>query len=232
MPGLAHILDPLPLLGVLLGALLVAALQLGRTAIGPAFAALPRLLRADPDADRDFARAAVNAVDRVAELQGLPRTDRVGQRPGFLSDAVHRLADCQDLDRFAQWAHQAITDRTDRHGRVVAFWDAVADAAPAMGMAGTIIGLVGMFASMDDPAALGPAMAIALLATFHGLVTANMIVGPVARRLERLSHQEIAWQEELADRLIAIGRREAIAAASPPAPSHRHMRRHSVREAA
>ena len=111
---------------------------------------------------------------------------------------------------------------------VVGFWDAVADAAPAMGMAGTILGLVSMFASMDDPATIGPAMAIALLATFHGMVIANMIAGPIARRLERLSALEIAWQHELADRLVAIGRRET----APPIASPAHSRKSALREVA
>lgn len=193
--------------------------------MGPAFSALARLFRADPDSDRDFARAALNAIDRIAELQGLPRTDQVRARPGFLAEAVRRLSDCADVERFSLWASQAIADRADRHARVVGFWDAVADAAPAMGMAGTILGLVSMFAGMDDPATIGPAMAIALLATFHGMVIANMVAGPIARRLERLSALEIAWQRELADRLVAIGRRETIAV---PASS----RKSALREAA
>jgi len=228
MPGLAHLIDPLPLFGVVAGALAIATVQIGKTAVGPAFSALSRLFRADPDNDRNFARAALNAVDRIAELQGLPRTDQVKARPGFLAEAVRRLADCADVDRFALWAGQAIADRADRHARVVGFWDAVADAAPAMGMAGTILGLVSMFASMDDPATIGPAMAIALLATFHGMVIANMIAGPIARRLERLSALEIAWQRELAERLVAIGRRETAPSIASPA----HSRKSALREVA
>lgn len=228
MPGLLHMIDPLPLLAVLAGAFAIATVQIGRTSFGAAFSALSRLFGADPDGDRDFARAALNAVDRIAQLQGLPRTDRVKARPGFLAEAVHRLAEGADIDRFALWAGQSIADRADRHARVVAFWDAVADAAPAMGMAGTILGLVSMFAGMDDPATIGPAMAFALLTTFHGMVIANIIAGPIARRLERLSATEIAWQRELGERLVAIGRREVV----PPAAAPLHMRKAAMREAA
>jgi chemotaxis protein MotA len=228
MPGLLHMIDPLPLLAVVAGALAIATVQIGRTSFGSAFSALTRLFRADPDADRDFARAALNAVDRIAQLQGLSRTDRIKARPGFLAEAVHRLADGTDIDRFALWADQSITDRADRHARVIAFWDAVADAAPAMGMAGTILGLVSMFAGMDDPATIGPAMALALLTTFHGMVVANMVAGPIARRLERLSAAEIAWQRALGEQLVAIGRRETPPPVILPVPA----RKSAMREAA
>lgn len=193
---------------VLFGALAIAMLQIGRTSLGAAFSALGPLVSADPEADKDYARAAVNAVERIAELEGLPHADKIRSRPGFLALAVYRIANEADMDRFALWADQALADRATRHGRVIAFWDAVADAAPAIGMACTIFGLVRMFGAMDDPGTIGPAMAIALLATLHGMILANMIAGPIARRLERLSAMEIAWQRELTDRLLVIGRRE------------------------
>ena len=63
-----------------------------------------------------------------------------------------------------------------------------------MGMIGTVIGLILMFAQMNDPAAMGPAMAIAMLTTLYGLILAFGIAGPVAARLERLSEAECAWQ--------------------------------------
>lgn len=227
MPGLAHIIDPLPLFGVMAGAFGISAIQIGRSAMGSSFSALSRLFRADPDAERDYARASVNAVDRIAELEGLPRTDTLHAGSAFLRESVRRLAGCEHVERFATWAEQNVRDRADRHARVVAFWDAVADAGPAMGMAGTILGLIAMFTNMDDPATVGPGMALALLTTLYGMILANMIAGPIARRLEQLSGREIAWQQELTDRLIAIGRREEAAilhAALPGKPRKSGMR--------
>jgi chemotaxis protein MotA len=109
---------------------------------------------------------------------------------------------------FELWAAQALADRAQRHGAAHKAWLSIADAAPALGMAGTIIGLVGMFAAMDDPAALGPSMALALLTTFYGVVIANIIAAPIAARLADLSDRELAWQREVTDRMLAIARRE------------------------
>ena len=96
---------------------------------------------------------------------------------------------------------------------VIGFWRHAAEVAPAMGMIGTVIGLVTMFAHMNDPAAMGPAMAVAMLTTLYGLVLAFGVAGPIAARLERLSEAECAWQARASERLVALARaqEEAIA---------------------
>jgi chemotaxis protein MotA len=108
-----------------------------------------------------------------------------------------------------------------RHEKVHKFWLSIADAAPALGMAGTIIGLVGMFSAMDDPARIGPSMALALLTTLYGVVIANFVAAPIAARLVDLSERELAWQNELCRRMLVVARRET-------AP----VRRASIREVA
>jgi chemotaxis protein MotA len=60
---------------------------------------------------------------------------------------------------------------------------ALGDFAPAMGMIGTVIGLIQLLANMRDFEKLGPGMAIALLTTFYGLVLAHLIYLPIARMI-------------------------------------------------
>lgn len=64
------------------------------------------------------------------------------------------------------------------------FWRGIGDMAPAFGMIGTLIGLVQMLANLSDPAAIGPAMAVAMLTTFYGAVLANLVAIPLADKLE------------------------------------------------
>ena len=66
----------------------------------------------------------------------------------------------------------------------------MATMAPAMGMIGTLVGLVQMLANMSDPAAIGPAMAVALLTTLYGAVIANAFAQPMADKLGRASELE------------------------------------------
>ena len=71
-------------------------------------------------------------------------------------------------------------------------WVSWADIAPAMGMIGTLIGLVGMLQNMSDPKAIGPAMAVALLTTMYGAIVANVLAKPVSEKLAALSEREQA----------------------------------------
>ncbi|MEJ7933315.1 MotA/TolQ/ExbB proton channel family protein [Sphingobium sp. AN558] len=218
---MGHLFDPLTLAAMVAGIGLVALFQNGLAALGRAFFAIGPLCTADPSRDRDAARAAMLKIDQVAQLRGLSCTDRVKTANPFLTQAARKLANSDRIDLFERWAAQSLADRAQRHASARNAWLSIADAAPALGMAGTIIGLVGMFAAMDDPAALGPAMGLALLTTFYGVVIANIIAAPVAARLADLSERELAWQQEVIDGMLSIARRE-----------HAPVRRAAIREVA
>jgi chemotaxis protein MotA len=205
---LAHLIDPATIALVIAGAFGIAWLQNGGRAFGGAMAAVRPLFTAKPASDRDSARSVIRQVDHLAQLRGLACTDRVKTANPFLSTAVRKLANCERVEQFEAWANQEISDRALRHASACNTWNSIADAAPAIGMAGTIIGLVGMFAGMDDPSSIGPSMALALLTTLYGVVLANLIAAPVAARLADLSAREIAWQRELAEGMLVIARRE------------------------
>lgn len=218
---LAQLIDPSTIALVVAGASGIALIQNGTRAFFAGLATLKPLFRANPSADRDAARAVVRQVDHLAQLRGLACTDRVKTSNRFLTTAVRKLASCERVEEFQNWADREIADRSLRHAAARNVWIAVADAAPAIGMAGTIIGLVGMFAHMNEPSTIGPSMAVALLTTLYGVVLSNLIAAPIAARLSDLSEREIGWQRELAGGMIAIARREN-------AP----VRRASIREVA
>ena len=67
--------------------------------------------------------------------------------------------------------------------------------APALGIIGTLIGLVQMLQSMEDPSTIGPAMAVALLTTFYGSIMANIICMPIAGKLRTRSREEALTKE-------------------------------------
>jgi chemotaxis protein MotA len=92
----------------------------------------------------------------------------------------------------------------ERHGQSIKFWDDLGVYGPAMGLIGTLIGLVQMLQQMDDPTAIGPAMAVALLTTFYGSIIANMIGIPLANKLKMKSQQEIADKTLVAQGLLSI----------------------------
>ena len=77
-----------------------------------------------------------------------------------------------------------------RHREGQAIFKAIGDAGPAMGMIGTLIGLVQMLGSMSDPKEIAPAMAMALLTTLYRAMIANVIAIPIADKLALRSTDE------------------------------------------
>ena len=78
------------------------------------------------------------------------------------------------------------------------------NAAPAFGMIGTLIGLVIMLKNMDDPAAIGPGMAIALLTTMYGAIMANILFGPIAAKLTIYSQKEVLAKRMIIEGIMSI----------------------------
>jgi chemotaxis protein MotA len=78
----------------------------------------------------------------------------------------------------------------ERHEEGKQIFKAIADVAPAMGMIGTLIGLVQMLSNMSDPKSIGPAMAVALLTTLYGAFIANVICLPISEKLGLRSREE------------------------------------------
>ena len=78
----------------------------------------------------------------------------------------------------------------ERHEVGVKMFKSIGDSAPAMGMIGTLIGLVQMMSNMEDPKSIGPAMAVALLTTLYGAIIANAFAIPIAEKLRLISHEE------------------------------------------
>jgi len=205
---IGRLLDPAALAIVFGGASVAALLRGGRAAFGPAFAALRPFFTANPEADALAAVVAVGKVEKIAETKGIVCADRVSTAGRFLREAMRKLSEAKSSEAFARWTNEALDARARRHAANVTFWRDLADAAPAMGMCATVLGLVRMFAHMTDPALIGAPMATALVATLWGILLANLIAGPVADRLERLSEAELAWQRRTLDHFCALARAE------------------------
>ncbi|NRA36920.1 MAG: MotA/TolQ/ExbB proton channel family protein [Planctomycetes bacterium] len=82
--------------------------------------------------------------------------------------------------------------------------DALGAAAPAFGMVGTLVGLVLMLQNLDDPAALGPGMAVALITTFYGAVMANLFFLPWAGKLDTRGKEELLAKQVMIEGVLAI----------------------------
>ncbi len=92
----------------------------------------------------------------------------------------------------------------ERHTQGADIFTTMGSFAPAFGMIGTLIGLVQMLAKMDDPKAIGPAMAVALITTFYGSVLANIVFIPVAGKLKARSREELLIKQLVMEGIRSI----------------------------
>ncbi|CZF81640.1 flagellar motor protein PomA [Grimontia marina] len=122
----------------------------------------------------------------------------------FMKKGVDMLVDGHDAEVVKMTLQKDIVMTDERHDAGAQFYSALADVAPAMGMIGTLIGLVAMLSNMDDPKAIGPAMAVALLTTLYGAMLANMIAIPIASKLRMRKDQEKMNRRLIMDGLLAI----------------------------
>jgi len=92
----------------------------------------------------------------------------------------------------------------ERHNLGSEIFTTMGTFAPAVGMLGTIIGLVQMLMQMDDPSQIGGPMAVALLTTFYGVIMANLLFLPVAGKLKTRSKQEILTKQMILEGIMSI----------------------------
>lgn len=122
----------------------------------------------------------------------------------FLEKGIQLLVDGHDPDVVRAMMSKDRSLAEQRHLNGSAIFAALGDVAPAMGMIGTLVGLVAMLANMSDPKAIGPAMAIALLTTLYGSLLANIVFLPISDKLRLRMAQEVMIKNLIIDALLAI----------------------------
>ena len=151
-------------------------------------------------------------IDRMVEFASVARRD------GLLA-LEEKLEDLNDpfllrgiqmiIDGVAPESVKAIMEielgqMHARHSFGKGVIDALGAAAPAFGMVGTLVGLVLMLQNLDDPSALGPGMAVALITTFYGAVIANLFFLPFAGKLDARAKEELLAKQVMIEGVLAI----------------------------
>ncbi len=132
---------------------------------------------------------AIGLAD-IARKEGILALEGNEIEDKFLENGIKLCIDGHSTDIVQKMLSKDINLELDRQSTGVLMFKSIAEAAPAMGMIGTLIGLVQMLANMDDPKSIGPAMAVALLTTLYGAIIANAIALPIAAKLKAISANE------------------------------------------
>ena len=127
----------------------------------------------------------------VTRKNGLVALSKMKFEEDFLRKAANLIADGTKEDIIRDTLTIEIDAMKSRHAVIQDVFAKLAAYCPAFGMIGTLIGLVQMLANLSDPAAVGPAMAVALLTTMYGAMFANMLWNPIGAKLASRTMTEV-----------------------------------------
>ena len=127
---------------------------------------------------------------RLARHQGLLALEQSRVSNRFFRKGLDLCADGYSAEYIRRILMEDMALTLDRHETGQRIFRSMAESAPAFGIIGTLVGLIQMLGNMDDPSAIGPAMALALLTTLYGALIANLICTPIADKLEMRTLRE------------------------------------------
>ncbi|RCU45246.1 MULTISPECIES: flagellar motor protein PomA [Corallincola] len=188
---------------VLIGSMFVVMMQFS---IGQFFAALKITAKAfmfKLERPEDLIEKAVEMAD-AARKGGFLALEEAEIGNSFMQKGVDMLVDGHDAEVVRDTLQKDIQMTASRHEFGASFFKALGDVAPAMGMIGTLIGLVAMLSNMDDPKSIGPAMAVALLTTLYGAILANMVAIPITAKLNLRAEEEKLNRKLILDSILGI----------------------------
>lgn len=126
----------------------------------------------------------------------------------YLHKGILMVVDGTPGDEIESIMRRDLQATVQRHAQSTNVLRKMGEFAPAMGLIGTLIGLVQMLGNLDNPATIGPSMAVALLTTFYGAVLANMVFLPLAAKLEKNSQEEALINSVYMMAATSIGHQE------------------------
>ncbi len=160
-----------------------------------------------------------HAFDRIARFVSLAHSVRHNglltlekearyTKDSFLRKALEIAVDGQSPEELRRILETEIRAGNDQAGRAVQVFTTMGTYAPAMGLIGTLIGLMSMLGSLDNPATIGPAMAVALTTTLYGAILANLLFLPVAGKIRNRLEEELVVKLLTIEGVISLSKKE------------------------
>ena len=151
----------------------------------------------------------VRNLANVARRQGPMGLERTPVSDPFLARGRQMIADGLPVEHLREQLTRERELELQRLEEGEKIFRAMGEAAPAFGMIGTIVGLVKMLWTMDDPSTIGPSMAIALLTTLYGALIAYVFALPIADKLAMKLETQEANLSMMIDGLCQIAQRKS-----------------------
>jgi chemotaxis protein MotA len=142
----------------------------------------------------------------IARRKGLLQLESevAGLKDAFLAKGLALVIDGTDAEMIRETLETEIAAMETRHKGGAKIFTIMGGLAPTLGVTGTVMGLINMLANVSDPAAMGPAISTAFLATLYGVASANLLFLPVASKLGTRSQEETYLCEILLEGLMGL----------------------------
>jgi chemotaxis protein MotA len=166
-------------------------------------------------------KGALALAQQEAELQKDP----------YIALSMRYIADGYQTADVMQILNHDLESLIDRHKKGASIVRRASEVAPAMGLIGTLVGLVQMLSQLNDPSSIGPAMAVALLTTFYGALLGTVFLAPLAAKLERNAAHDVMIKDLIVTSALSISKQEnprkletVLNAALPPDAKIRYFK--------
>ncbi len=152
-------------------------------------------------------------IEQLVELANLSRREgllalesqrEVYEKDAFLSDGIQMIVDGVDAEMIQDILNRDIELYEDNILSAGKLFEAAGGFAPTMGIIGTVMGLVHVLGSLDDPSKLGPAIAVAFIATLYGVASANVLYLPIFNKIKSRLSEEVLLKEIQVEGLMSI----------------------------
>lgn len=203
-------LDPPSLLIVLGGTLAVTTASFSLGDVAAAWANAGRVLvqtTYDPRAVARQIMLLAEAARRAGPEMLKSMLPELRSEP-FLHRCVSLITEGPPADDIESMLTAEVEAITTARAKSAAVLRRASEVAPAMGLIGTLVGLVQMLGGLSDPSTIGPAMALALLTTFYGAVLGNVVLAPLAAKLERNAEEDALVKTLYTIGAVSIARQE------------------------
>ncbi|MCX7622811.1 MAG: flagellar motor protein [Thermomicrobium sp.] len=168
---------------------------------------LPKLIMKAIKTPPDRRLVLVEEIVKLAEIarrDGLLALENHPIEDPFLKRGIMLVVDGTDAELTEQILAADVEAMEQRHARGYGIFQTMGGFAPTMGIIGTVMGLVHVLSSLKDPESLGPAIAVAFLATLYGVATANLLWLPLHNKLKLRSKEEVAEKQLIIEGVLGI----------------------------
>lgn len=191
---------------IVIGGAVGASLSTGlmKDGIG-ALTSIPKAIFGGPSDPGDAIETVVSFADK-ARREGLLslEEDARGIENEFLRRGIQLAVDGTDPDELREIMEAEINSKRASDRAKQKFFTDMSAFAPTMGVVGTVMGLIGVLQNLDAPETLGPLISSAFLTTLWGVLIANLLAVPCAKRLERIHGLEAKEMELIVEGVVSV----------------------------